>query len=103
MAARGSILKEQITKKILETFPGSFIFNKEIRIEGQEGGETLQIKCTLTCAKENVDNPNGNNVQTGLSDEVPFDSKPIPNDFINEPTEDEKQKVEELCKLLGLT
>ena len=58
MAVRGQKLKAQITQKILDTFDGSFINDKEIRICGEEDGYPVQIKVTLTAAKENIDNPN---------------------------------------------
>ena len=58
MAAKGQKLKAQITQKILDTFEGSFINDKEIRICGEEDGYPVQIKVTLTAAKENIDNPN---------------------------------------------
>ena len=58
MAVRGQKLKAQITQKILDTFEGSFINDKEIRICGEEDGYPIQIKVTLTAAKENIDNPN---------------------------------------------
>ena len=56
MAARGQELKNQIVNKILEVFPNSFINGKEIRICGNENGEAVQIKVTLTAAKENIVN-----------------------------------------------
>ncbi len=58
MAARGSEAKANITKKILETFEGSFLYNngKELRIPVEENGEIVQIKITLTAAKVNVSN-----------------------------------------------
>ena len=54
--AKGSVAKADITKKILETFEGSFLYNgdKEIRIPFNENGEYLEIKVALTCAKEAV-------------------------------------------------
>ena len=54
--ARGTESKSYITKKLLETFEGSFLYNdgKEIRIPLKEDGEIVQIKVTLTCAKTNV-------------------------------------------------
>lgn len=52
--ARGALSKEEATKKILEVFPGSFIYEKEIRIPFTEEGEEIQLKCALTCAKVNV-------------------------------------------------
>lgn len=58
MAVRGQKLKAQIMQKILNTFDGSFINDKEIRICGEEDGYPIQIKVTLTAAKENIDNPN---------------------------------------------
>ena len=58
MAVRGQKLKAQITQKILDTFDGSFINDKEIRICGEEDGYPVQIKVALTAAKENIDNPN---------------------------------------------
>ena len=54
--AKGSIAKAEITKKILECFENSFTYDKEIRIPIMENGELVQIKCTLTCAKVNVEN-----------------------------------------------
>jgi hypothetical protein len=51
---RGALSKEEATKKILEVFPGSFIYEKEIRIPFVEEGEEIQLKCALTCAKVNV-------------------------------------------------
>ena len=40
MAAKGSILKQEVAEKILAAFPGSFLYNdgKEIRINGTENG-----------------------------------------------------------------
>ena len=55
--AKGAIAKQEVSKKILETFVGSFLYNdgKEIRIPCNENGEIVQIKVALTCAKENVE------------------------------------------------
>lgn len=52
MAVAGSEEKEIVKQKILEVFPNSFVYDKEIRIplNGR------QIKVTLTCAKVNVEN-----------------------------------------------
>ena len=54
MAARGAWSKEQVWNKILETFPGSFVNEKEIRIPMIENGDRIEIKVTLTAAKTNV-------------------------------------------------
>ena len=55
MAARGSESKNIITAKLLETFAGSFIYDKNVIIPMVENGESLQIKIALTCAKTNVE------------------------------------------------
>ena len=54
MAARGSIAKEEVMNKILAAFPGAFKYEKELRIPMMENGEELQIKVTLTAAKNMV-------------------------------------------------
>ena len=52
--AKGQKSKIVIQNKILELFPEAFIYGKEIRIPLKENGEDIQIKVTLTCAKDNV-------------------------------------------------
>lgn len=54
--ARGSVAKEEIWAKIKRTFPGAFECNggKEFRIPWTEGGDRVEIKIAMTCAKENV-------------------------------------------------
>ena len=97
--AKGSILKQEITNKILETFPGSFLYNngKEIRICGNENGELLQVKVTLTCAKENVEvgNDNDNNVTIAANNVVDSNTTV-------EPTQEEKDNVRRLMEALNL-
>lgn len=101
--AKGSILKEEIIQKILETFPGSFKNDKEIRIVGMENGEELQIKVALTCAKVNVSPgtdvalPGAAPVQT-VSKVLPKEEKEV----LVEPTAEEKQNVSDFLKVLGL-
>ena len=101
--AKGAESKAAVTKKILETFAGSFTYNdgKEIRIPCQEAGETVQIKVTLTCAKENV--------EMGADNATPGDfpapkmTTPTPERVAPvEVTEAEKQTVADLLKSLGL-
>ena len=101
--ARGAEAKAAVAKRILSTFEGSFLYNdgKEIRIPMLENGETVQIKVALTCAKENV--------EMGGDTAIPGDF-PAPKTApvtpaapaVVEPTADEKQKVQDLFKMLGL-
>ena len=110
MAAKGSVLKEQIIQKILETFPGAFKYDKEVRIPGDEGGEELQIKVTFTCAKVNVE-PGEDTAVPGATATVikektnsTSESTPIAGSTmkLEEPTEEEKKNVEDLLTKLGL-
>jgi len=105
MASRGSILKQEIAEKILAAFPGSFLYNdgKEIRINGTENGENLQIKITLTAAKvavegsDDIISPSMKNTtavdtnSTGTNEKIP-----------QEPTAEEKERLTILLNKLGL-
>ena len=101
--AKGQQLKKEIQNKILEIFPDSFLYNdaKEIRICGYEGGELVQIKVTLTCAKDNVsvgeDNVLPGDFPVAINQPItPVSSEPIAQ------TAEEKKKVQDLFTLLGL-
>lgn len=107
--AKGQILKKEISKKILSIFPNSFLYNngKEIRINGVEEGENLQIKISLTCTKDavipgnDVKLPGEENIITPITiskNEINFDNQPI----TSEPTLEEKQNVADLLASLGL-
>ena len=89
--ARGSIVKEKITQKILETFEGSFINDKEIRIPMEENGEIIQVKCTLTAAKTNIEKNAETEVKGSVEPTVTADI-----------TEEEKKEVTDLISKLGL-
>jgi hypothetical protein len=106
MAARGSVLKSEISKKILQTFPGSFLYNdgKEIRINGFEDGQLIQIKLSLTASKTAVENENAapltekTETTTTKESSEPSVKEKIPQ----EPSEEEKQRLTNLLNKLGL-
>jgi hypothetical protein len=54
MAAKGTIVKEEIAAKILEIFPTAFMNEKEIRVDLVENGAPIQIKITLTAVKSAI-------------------------------------------------
>lgn len=103
MAAKGSVLKKEVAEKILAAFPGSFLYNdgKEIRINGFEDGQPLQIKVALTCAKVAVEGgddtilpgekPTGSVASTGVNEKIP-----------QEPTQEEKDRLTALLDKMGL-
>ena len=113
MATKGAQLKNEITQKILATFPGSFLYNdgKEIRIDGMEAGERIQIKVTLTTSKTPVDSEDGTITVMSSSDspiKVSFEGASevkviAPNEKLPiEPTEEEKARLKTLLEGLGL-
>ena len=101
MAAKGSVSKEIITQKILETCDGAFKYDKEIRIPIMEDGTEIQIKVTLTCAKTNVESGMDNAIP-GTTASTIATPKAIDNHGIAEVTEEEKQNVLKAMKALGL-
>jgi hypothetical protein len=101
--AKGAESKVKVQKQILEAFPGSFLYNdgKEIRVPMSEGGEQVQIKIALTCAKENVEIGADNAVPGDfpapkMTAPTPVSTAPV------QPSTEEKQKVADLLKSLGL-
>lgn len=104
MAIKGSILKKNITEKILEVFgDNAFLYNdgKEIRICGTENGEALQVKCVLTCAKVNVESGS----DTALPGDFPSPTNaPVTPEKTGPvaPTDEEKANVARLLSKLGL-
>ena len=96
MAARGAWSKEQVWNKILETFPGSFVNEKEIRIPMIENGDRIEIKVTLTAAKTNVGGNAVNEATQGTEATVSAPTEVLP------PSEEEKAQVNNLLAKLGL-
>lgn len=104
--AKGAVAKEFIKEKLLETFEGSFVYNngKEVRIPYEENGELVQIKISMTCAKEPV-SIGGTNADMKAA-AAPSETGPVLNESVPtklaEPSEEEKQNVEDLLAALGL-
>ena len=103
MAVKGAQLKSEITQKILAAFPGSFLYNdgKEIRIDGMEAGERIQIKVTLTASKTPVDS-DGSVPAVSASEKIEFTDTSSVDKSPNEPTEEEKERLKRLLEGLGL-
>ena len=101
MAARGSESKNIITAKLLETFAGSFIYDKNIIIPMVENGESLQIKIALTCAKTNVESGMDTAIP-GATTVTTATPKVMDTHGVAEVTEEEKQNVLKAMAALGL-
>ena len=100
MAAKGSIAKVDIFKKILDTFNGSFMNGeKELRIPWMENGELLEIKVTLTAAKDILGDCGAKSQVNPTHTEPASTSIPMSTQTVNapsEPTEEEKERIAKL-------
>lgn len=99
MAARGAIAKQEVIDKILEIFPEAFLHEKVLRIPMVEDGQPLQIKITLTAAKDIVEPDADKTVPNAILQPEP----PIIHDAESiAPTEEEKQNVDRFLKALKI-
>lgn len=98
--AKGAIAKKEILEKLKNTFENSFMQDDKIlRIPWTEGGEPLEIKVTLTAAKDILGG--GANEDFDWSDSPkadPVEATPA----AAAPTKEEKENVANLLKQLGL-
>lgn len=101
MAARGAESKAKIIEKILATFEDSFQYDKEVRIPMYENGELIQIKLTLTAAKTNIENKPKSSFPMAVDNKNGSNEENITSS-LTEPTEEEKQTLEDLMSKLGL-
>ena len=102
MAAKGTESKNIIFAKLQEVFPESFWEDqgKILRVPLDENGARVEIKVTLTAAKNNL---NGDAVESA------FEAAPssivaenVSKNSVLEPTEEEKENVAKLIASLGL-
>lgn len=90
MAARGNLSKETVITKLKECFPDAFMVDgKELRIPLTEEGQEVQIKVSLTCAKDNIPHAGS-------------DSTPAASVTNSELTPEEKKETLDLIGRLGL-
>ena len=104
MAAKGSILKQEVMDKILAAFPGSFLYNdgKEVRINGLENGVPIQIKVALTAAKVAVEGGDDTILPGSKTVATEDDSTKVDEKIPQEPTAEEKERLTILLNKLGL-
>lgn len=92
MAVKGSAEKEIIFQKLTEVFPEAFMDGKIMRVPF----EGVEIKVTLTAAKDIIGGGGTVSASTATAS-----AKTVAPEFIAEPTQDEKEKVQDLLSKLG--
>ena len=91
MAARGAEVKEKLTQVLTKLFPESFMDGKTLRIPMKENGEIVEIKVTLTAAKD---------VLGGASTEA-FTSNSV-TPVYEMPTDEEIEEVKKYLSSMGM-
>lgn len=99
MAIRGAVAKQEVIDKILEVFPNAFVHDKTVRIPTMEDGQEIQIKLTLTAAKDLV-TPNADKA---IPAAVLAPKQPVStvSAAVIQPTPEEKANVERFLKSIG--
>lgn len=105
MAARGSIAKDAVIKRLMEAFGDDYIgeFDKKQYVWANDGGQKVQIAIALTCPKTNV----GDATSDRTSNVLDFENMSAA-DVCNttrrnvEITEDEKAHIQKLMAELNL-
>lgn len=101
--ARGSEAKNELFAKIMEVYPGSFWEDegKILRVPMSEAGNRIEIKVTLTAAKNNL---GGDTVPGAFgSTTTPTNfSMPVQESASLEMTQAEKDNVKKMIEALGL-
>jgi len=102
MGVRGAESKNIIFNKLQEMFPNSFWedANKILRIPLDENGTRVEVKVTLTAAKNNL---GGETIESAFdASPVVKNSETIKEKSVLEPTQEEKDNVAKLLKALNL-
>lgn len=104
MAAKGTIAKSNIEKKLLEVFgDDALVFNKKLYVWADDGGERVQIAISMTCPKNEVTTVNiaaavGEGHDFSQEQTVVAQTGFTPAEI----TEEEKQNVADMLAALGL-
>lgn len=104
--AKGAESKNVIFNKLLEVFPGSFMQDDKIlRIPMQENGDTVEIKVTLTAAKD-ILGAAAPAQATANAGEFNWDDAPAQSTVeaaaAASLTEEEKERVKKMFEALGM-
>ena len=106
MAKRGDAAREAVKDKIIEAFGPRFIalVDKKIYIEAQDGpnGEWLQFAITMTMPKTGVARQEATTELPAADSDWSGPAAATPVATPTEITDDDKAKVAELMKKLGL-
>ena len=103
--ARGAQAKTEILAKLMATFEGSFMQDDKIlRIPWKEGGDVVEIKVTLTAAKDVIGA--GAAFTSVKAEEFNWEDTPAKSSVeaaaAQSLSEDEKERVKRMMAALGM-
>ncbi|MBR3674000.1 MAG: hypothetical protein IKN65_06995 [Clostridia bacterium] len=106
MAAKGTVAKQQIFKKIMEIYPNAFFEEEDkiLRIPIVENSENIEIKLQLTAAKTNLGEtgaPASAFSPPGAEEVSGYMTPPVSSETL-EVSQEEKENVANLLASLGL-
>lgn len=106
MAKRGDAAREAVKNKIIEAFGDHYIatLDKKVYVEVQDGpgGEWLQFAITMTMPKAAVSREEGSRQSVPADNDWTGPAAVTPVQTPTEISDDDKAKVAELMKKLGL-
>ena len=108
MAAKGTIAKENVIRKLQQAFGADFVgvIDKKVYLWAEENGEKIQIAISMTCPKTPVGAPAASEFFEATSSSNILDFENMTS-VVNKPepaiiTEEEKNNIAELMARLGL-
>lgn len=104
MATKGTIAKENVTKKIAEIFGDDYVgeFDKKLYVWADDGGNRIQISIALTCPKVYRGVEETGNPELNFDDDAPA-AADAPSGFSPaDITQEEQDTLAELMAKLGL-
>ena len=102
--AKGAEAKAELFNKLMQIYPDAFWEDQDkiLRVPMSEAGNRVEIKVTLTAAKNNL----GGDAVPGAFNTAPVEKStipmPAPDTSSLEMTQEEKDNVQKLMKELGL-
>lgn len=107
--AKGQESKEKIFAKLMEVYPNAFFEDegKILRVPMEESGNLVEIKITLTAAKNNL----GSDIRPSAFSAEPASNNPVAPNFMPAPAStsqateispEEKENVRKLIESLNL-
>lgn len=105
--ARGAEAKATILTKLQNVFPEGFMAGKDFRVPVMENGEEVQVKITLTAAKDNIEHDGSAVIEKAVTEVVtpaPSADVDLPwgeaKEAPTEPSDEEKDNITRMMSRL---